>query len=326
MRVRENGRGGGRHRAWIWGADAMAFNPADYRDRILIAGPDLAAEIISRGWSNPGQIEQAVLVRPELVRDAADVFVDAGAEILLTPTARASGLRPTFSGEPSPDVSSDVVKANQAAAAVLRDSADGGPSGNGLVFGVVGPPPGLLALNEVKRDDLRSAYEAQIKGLADGGADAILCQSFSEIETLNIAVEAAGSACELPLIGCMTFDCGPDRVESSSGVSVPRICSSLSDAGVAAVGCDGGESPDSVPAVVALMRESCDLPIWATVAAGLPDWVEGRLVYAETPQEYGERLSALAAAGATFIGGGGGATPDHIAAMAAARLRHGKRG
>lgn len=126
MRVRENGRGGGRHRAWIWGADAMAFNPADYRDRILIAGPDLAAEIISRGWSHPAQIEHAVLVRPELVRDAADVFVDAGAEILLTPTARASGLRPTFSGEPSPDVSSDVVKANQAAAAVLRDSADGG--------------------------------------------------------------------------------------------------------------------------------------------------------------------------------------------------------
>lgn len=311
--------------AGLWGTDAMAFNPADYRDQILIAGTDLAEEIVRRGWSKPDPIERAILVRPELVRDAADVFVDAGAEILLTPTARVNSLQMTYSVGETQVVFADVVRTNQSAAAILRNSADGRPSGNGLVFGVVGPPSGLLALDEVKRDDLLPAYEAQIRGLADGGADAILCHSFSEIETLMIAVEAAGSACKLPVIGGMRFDCGPDRMETSSGVSVPQVCSSVMDAGAAAVGCDGGESPDSVPAVIARMRESCQLPIWVTVAAGLPDWVEGRPVYTETPQAFGERLSALAAAGATFIGGGSGATPRHTAALVAARVRLAKR-
>jgi methionine synthase I (cobalamin-dependent) len=123
----------------------------------------------------------------------------------------------------------------------------------------------------------------------------------------------------LPVIGSMTFDSGPEQVETALGTTVPQACAEMAEAGAAVVGCDCGDSPDSAPAVVSLIRQSCDLPIWVKVDAGQPELVEGRVVYPETPQEFAGRLKPLAQQGANFVGGCCGASAGHIAALAAIR-------
>ncbi len=52
--------------------------------------------------------------------------------------------------------------------------------------------------------------------------------------------------------------------------------------------------------------------------AGLSQRLEGRFVYAASPEYFGTVTAAMLAAGARIVGGCCGTTPDHIAAMRAA--------
>lgn len=298
----------------------MAFDPADYHNRIILTSGDFRSEMTSRGWPVGESIAWAAAKRPDLVGDTVAAFLDAGADIVITPTADANDLTIDEAGTSEMDADR-VVRINRRAAQLCRAAVEAHPSRKRLVIGALGPPRGLVSLGEIDRERLVESYGRQAEALAAGGTDAIVCQSFSEAESLAAAVEAAASASGLPVIGEMTFDCGPERTETSMGVTVPQACTAVAGAGGTVIGCNAGESPDDLAIAIGLARQSCDLPIWAVVGAGLPELEEGRLVYTESPKAYGERLAPLADAGACFIGGGAGVAPEHIAALAAARTR-----
>ena len=271
---------------------------------------------MARGWNRPNFCEAANIERPDCVRDIGEAFLDAGAEILVTNTDAANAMalaqRPELK-DLTPERLAEICRRG---AEIFRRSVNDFPSKDRYVFGAIGQVQQLVMLGEVSENDLADAYQNQAKSLADGGVDAILCRSFCELAALQTAVRAA-HATGLPVIATMAFDCGPDQTETTLGVSVPQMCEALSSEGVAALGCDGGESPDSAARVVALLRKSTpDLPIWAAVSAGHPQLLDGRAVYTETPDAFAARAKALAAAGANFIGGRRGATPAHIAALA----------
>ena len=139
---------------------------------------------------------------------------------------------------------------------------------------------------------------------------------------LRLAVEAVLKVVNVSVIGSMAFDSGADYAETVMGVSVPSACAELLQAGVAVVGCDRSAFPDSAASVVSLLHDSCDLPIWAEVNAGQPEFGDPLPTYPETPEQFAARLEPLADAGARFIGGGRGATAAHITSLAAARDRY----
>jgi 5-methyltetrahydrofolate--homocysteine methyltransferase len=60
------------------------------------------------------------------------------------------------------------------------------------------------------------------------------------------------------------------------------------------------------------MRAVTTLPIWMKANAGLPEIVDGKTVYHQTPEKFAESAMELLAAGANFIGGCCGTTPDYI--------------
>lgn len=285
---------------------SMTFKLADYENRLVVAGGDFDLALEARGC--------AAVAAPELVREVAEVFLDAGAEILVTHTAGAHA-----TGETCGDVE-DIAPIYRRSAEICRAAADEHPSGNRRVFGAVRPPAGLFALDEVDKDALFAAYAAEVRALKEGGVDALLCRSFTEIESLCVAVEA-GAAAGLPVIAGMTFDCGPERRETTMGVTVPQACAALVEACVVMVACDGGESPDTLAEVVALARASCDLPVWVTLGCGLPELVEGCAVCRESPEAFAKRLPPLAQHGAAFIEVGPGATANHVRAAVEAAKR-----
>lgn len=296
----------------------MPLDLARCRNSLLIADGDLHGELVARGWNRPDFCELANLGRPEWVRDVAEAFLDAGAEVLVTNTEAANFLalaqRPEIKNQ-TPDRITEMCRRG---AEIARQAVSEFPAQDRYVFGAVGPVQQLLMLGEVSEKDLTEAYKNQAQALIDGGVDAILCRGFTELAALQIAVRAA-RATGLPVIATMAFDCGADQTETTLGVSVPQMCEALAGEAVAAFGCDGGESPDSTPKVVALLRRSSPLPIWVAVDAGLPQLIEGRAVYPESPADFAERVRPLAAAGANFIAGRRGATPAHIAAMVKAK-------
>jgi len=296
----------------------MPLDLAQCRNRLLIADGDLRGELMARGWKQPDFCELANLERPEWVRDVAEAFLDAGAEILVTNTEAANFLALAQRPETNDVTPERIAEMCRRGAEIARQAVSEFPAKDRYVFGAVGRVQQLLMLGEVSEKDLTEAYKNQAQALAEGGVEAILCRGFTELVALQIAVRAA-RATGLPVITTMAFDCGGDQTETTLGVTVPQMCEALASEVVAALGCDGGESPDTTAKIVALLRQSSPLPIWVAVDAGLPQLIEGRAVYPETPADFAERLKPLAAAGANFIAGRRGATPAHIAAMVKAK-------
>lgn len=296
----------------------MTFT-ATIANRLLIADGDTRGELINRGWDRFGFCEAANLERPEWVRDIAEAFLDAGAQILIANTAAANSLavaEQPEAGEWSPDRIAEMARRG---AEICRRAVSEFPAKDRFAVGAIGPISKLLVLEEISPDDLATVYQNQARSLAAGGIDAILCRGFTELAALQIAVRAARDT-GLPVVATMAFDAGADQTETTLGVSVPQMCEALggqpTSAGlVSAVGCDGGESPDSAARVVALFKQSSELPIWCAVDAGLPQLIDGRAVHPETPEQFAERLTILAAAGANIIAGRRGVSPAHIAAL-----------
>jgi methionine synthase I (cobalamin-dependent) len=311
-------------------ASSCAYNapvPLDFsifRNRVLIAAGDTRAELIARGWGQPDFCELANLEIPDGVRDIADAFLDAGADVLVTMTESAHTLALPQQPNTTTLTAERAAEICRRGAEIMRQAVSEYPATERFVVGAIGPVQQLLMLDEVSEIDLIAAYEAQARALADGRVDALVLRGFTELAALQCAVRAARST-GLPVIATMAFDAGPDQSETTLGVSIPQMCEALAKAGIAAIGCDG-EAPENSAKVVALMRQSApDIPIWCALDAGHSQLIENRAAYTETPEDFAARAKSIVAAGANIIGGRRGATPAHLAALVKT-LRSPKRG
>jgi len=291
---------------------------------VLIAAGDYRGALLARGTAIERVDEHANTAQSDTIRDIAEAFLDAHANVLLTHTAGANALAASAWRDAAEPTKENLDAINRQAAALCVEAVQSHPAAAQWVVGVIGPGDGLLLLEEVAPSDLHEAYGRQARALADGGAHAILCRSFTEIEALCAAIRAAAEATTLPVLAGMTFNSGPEQMETTLGVTIPQACAAAGEAGAFMIGADGAENPDGLPAIVTLLAESGDLPVWVEVNAGPPVLVEGGVRYDEEPAAYGARLPLLREAGARMIMAGRGATLDHIAALASARKRPGK--
>ena len=186
-----------------------------------------------------------------------------------------------------------------------------------LAAGSMGPSGKILAVGEAKESELSEVFASQAAALAEGGADLIVLETFSELAEILLALEAAQKSSGLPVIASMSFDSGPQRTRTMMGARAEDCASALEEAGADAVGCNcGGGIATFLPIVVAL-RSNSNLPLWVKPNAGLPELVEGQVVYRQTPDEFGHHVLELLDAGANIIGGCCGSSPAHIKRVSA---------
>ncbi len=60
------------------------------------------------------------------------------------------------------------------------------------------------------------------------------------------------------------------------------------------------------------LRNATDLPLWIKANAGIPEMVDGEPVYTTTPEQFADGVEALVEAGAKFVGGCCGTSPEFI--------------
>jgi 5-methyltetrahydrofolate--homocysteine methyltransferase len=68
-------------------------------------------------------------------------------------------------------------------------------------------------------------------------------------------------------------------------------------------------------AICGRLKAATDRPIWVKANAGLPQVVDGKTVWAQTPKQFASYVPALVEAGASFIGGCCGTGPEFIQAI-----------
>ena len=281
-------------------------------EELLAAAPVLTdgawgTEMQARGLQAGDCPDEWNLSHPERVEQVARAYVEAGSRIILTNTFGANRImlaRHNLAGKVQ-DINRAGVEASRRAAV-----------GCARVFASMGPCGKLLFAEEVSAEEVSQAFEEQARALADAGADAIVIETMSDPAEAKLAV-AAAAATGLPVVACMTFDSGREHDRTMMGATPEEAARVLSDAGVDVVGANCGQGAEGYIAICKRLRAATDLPLWMKPNAGLPELLDGRLHYSETPQSFASQARALVAAGASFIGGCCGTSPEFIRELAA---------
>ena len=247
------------------------------------------------------------LLRPEAVGEVARAYVEAGSRVILTNTFR--GNRVALAGYGLED---QVFAINRVGAAISRQAA----ARSALVFASLGPTGKMLAAGEVSPERVMLAFEEQAAALAEGGADALLIETMSDLEEASIALAAARRT-GLPVIVSFTFDTGRNKDRTMTGATPEQAARRMAEEGADAVGANCGIGIAEYVPVCRRLRAATNLPIWIKANAGLPEMDNGTPVYRTTAEQFASHLPSLVAAGAKFMGGCCGTDPDFIRAARA---------
>lgn len=279
----------------------------EIKSRILLGDGAMGTYLLARGVS-PGQnFEALCLTDPELIRTVHREYAAAGADLIETNTFGANRirLRPAGYGR-------QAAKINRAAAELARSAAGEAVLVAGAVGMIPAPDREPPAPGSPVGEELLEAYREQIAALAEGGVDLIILETFEEWENLSLALRAAREASPLPVVAQMAHS---NRGISIFGATAEECCRRALDSGAAVFGSNCGGGFASVEAVLRGAARVEGTPLSAFPNAGVPELVQGRIIYPSGPEYFAGKCLELIELGARLIGGCCGTTPRHIRAL-----------
>ncbi len=272
-------------------------------ERILIADGAMGTLLAERGF---GELPYSVanLRAPDLVRKIHEEYSNAGAEVIETNTFWSNRFR--LEEHRRHESTKDICLAG---ARLARESAP-----HAFILGAIGPcgkplaPLGAIDLNEAQEE-----FRIQAEALAEGGVDAIILETFSDLKELELAVKVVRSVCDLPLIASKSFI--EDGETLAEGFPL-QVAQEMASWGVDVIGMNCVVGPQRAFEIVRWMAEVGNIPISAMPTPGMPQIVHRQTLYDTTPEYFGTASARLAEAGANLIGGCCGTTPEMISALA----------
>jgi len=97
------------------------------------------------------------------------------------------------------------------------------------------------------------------------------------------------------------------------------VAEAMVEAGADAVGANCGVGVEQVVPICRRLHAACDLPVWIKPNAGLPTMEGTAIRYSTSAEFFASHYTALREAGAAFLGGCCGTTPEFIRALASAQ-------
>jgi len=285
----------------------------------LIGGPGLSLAdgamgtmLFEAGLQFGESPERWNVEHPERVQAVHQAYLQAGSRILLTNTFGGNRWRLSLHG-----LEGRAREFVEAGARNTRAAVEAA-GGRALVAGDIGPSGSLLApLGELDEAEAVAGFAQQAEALLEGGADVIWIETMSDLGEVTAAMRGVRQAsADVPILTTLTFD---THGHTMMGVSPQKAVKALAESGATAIGGNCGNGPDEILSVIEKMRAASPQTVLIAKAnAGLPTLVDGRAVYAASPESMAEYARAAADRGAKIVGACCGSTPAHLRAMAEA--------
>lgn len=271
-------------------------------ERILIVDGAMGSRLNQLGFETAPYCI-ANITSPDLVAKVHREYLDAGADAIETNTFWANRFRLEAA---SSDL--DPYEICLKGAQIARSAA-----GERFVLGAIGPcgkplaPLGMIDLEDAKKD-----FQLQTKALTDGGVDAIILETISDMAEMEIAIRTIKQTTDIPLIACKSFI--EDGETLAEGFPY-RAAKQMIEWGADCVGANCVVGPQRMFEIVRWMAEIPNAKIVAMPTPGMPQLVRGSYVYDTKPEYFGKAAARLTEAGANMVGGCCGALPMHIQAI-----------
>jgi methionine synthase I (cobalamin-dependent) len=286
-----------------------------FASRPVLADGAMGTVLYARGVFINRCYDELNLSDPNLILSIHEEYLQAGAEIVETNTFGANRFRLARHGLAAKvgDINAAGVRLARQAVEHLREK----QAGEAWVAGSVGPlGVRLEPLGKTGLDEARVAFSEQIRALADSGVDMLILETMPALDEAREALFAAlETAPHLPVLVMVTVD---DESNCLDGSSPAQAAALLTEWGAHAIGINCSTGPSTVLTALEAMRGATTLPLAAMPNAGMPRAVEGRNIYLCSPEYMASFARKAIAAGAQFVGGCCGTTPNHIRAMRSA--------
>ncbi|MBN1921904.1 MAG: homocysteine S-methyltransferase family protein [Anaerolineae bacterium] len=282
--------------------------------RVLIAD-GAAGTMLQQMGLPPGNAPDAWnLTHPDEVKSLHRQYCEVGAEVIYTNTFGGTRIRLRRAG-----LDDEVRRINLAGVQLARSVAE--EFANRLVFGDIGPTGELLApVGTLPYEVAMNAFAEQAAALAEGGVDALIIETLSDLEEARAAVEGVRSVTDLPVAVTLSFD---SKGRTMFGVTPEQAIKALLALGVTIAGANCGRTlSETLEAVLKMRAVAPEALLMAKPNAGLPHTKNSALVYEVTPETMADTaVRFVTEAGVRIFGGCCGSTPEHIRAIATALAR-----
>jgi 5-methyltetrahydrofolate--homocysteine methyltransferase len=271
-----------------------------------------------------GNSDLLILTRPDVIGVIHREYLAAGADIIETNTFTSTAIAQADYGlEPL------AYELNREGARIAREAADEWnrqtPDHRRFVAGSMGPMNRTLSISPkvddpafraMTFDEARAAYEDQVRGLVDGGADLLLLETIFDTLNAKAAIVAIENVFEekgtrLPLFVSVTVTDLSGR--TLSGQTLDAFYTSIRHARPLALGINCALGAREMRPHLEELARLAECYVLCYPNAGLPN-AFGQ--YDQLPDETGQLIRGFVTDHlANIVGGCCGTTPDHIRAI-----------
>jgi homocysteine S-methyltransferase len=273
---------------------------------VVVADGAMGTMLYGKGVFINRCFDELNLSSPQMVKEIHHEYVKAGAELLETNTFGGNRVRLGAFG-----FSEKLLAINEAGVRIAREAA----GEKAFVAGAIGPlgvpiePLGRLSLSET-----RSIFREQALALVAAGIDALVLETFYDLNELREAVFAARDATGPDMVLIAQVAVGDDG-RLRDGAEPALLARSLSEWPVDVIGINCSAGPKVVLETIETFAGLTSKLLSAMPNAGLPARVEGRNIYLCSPEYMAQYARRFLQAGVRLVGGCCGTTPEHIKAI-----------
>jgi 5-methyltetrahydrofolate--homocysteine methyltransferase len=276
----------------------------------MLQAYDLSVDGDFQGYEGCNEILN--VSRPDVVREIHAAYFDVGVDCVETNTFGAN-----LANLAEYDIAHRIRELAEAGARVAREAADAAstPDRPRWVLGSVGPGTKLPTLGHAPYTALRDAFADEVRGLVDGGADAILIETSQDLLQTKASVIGAKHALaekgsDLPVIVSVTVETTGTML---LGTEIGAALTALEPLGIDLIGLNCATGPKEMSEHLRYLSRHAKIPITCMPNAGLPQLTADGAFYPLTPEELADAHETFVTSyGLALVGGCCGTTPEHM--------------
>ena len=256
--------------------------------------------------------ELLVESRPDIISGIHAAYFEAGCDVVETDTFSANRVVLAEYG-----IQARTEELNRVAANLARGIAADftTPDRPRYVLGSIGPGTRLPSLGHIGFQELKAAFEPQVRGLVSGGVDAICIETCQDLLQVKAALLAARDAFRalgrcVPVVVSVTIESSGTMLV---GADVQAAVAALWPMAPDVLGMNCATGPAMMQRHAEHLSRYGPPLLMAMPNAGLPEIVDGEVVYSMGPAAFADWIEGFVRdLGFGVVGGCCGTTPDHL--------------